>query len=138
MSSIFITREGPIAAADTVTPITTLGSRATPGTVFVPNNARRLDSLILATGQETPAGTDGGGVLFVRISGGGIEGEQIIMVGGQTEQMTTQGDCSSLGTIEVLEDLHIDVKGNEAITVDGEYAGIEAMDNGLGVTYGFE
>lgn len=124
-------REGPCATADTRTNLTTLGSNATPGTLTVPSTAKRIKRLWVAVGQETPTLAAHGGVVFVRLWGEAIRGEQTFMIAGVSSTGTTAGETSNEGTNDCIPiDVPI-VKPGGTLSIAGEMAGVEATDQSI-------
>lgn len=70
MSNIYRSREGAIAAADTKTQLTTLGSQTAPGALLVPGNAKFLRAAYVAVVSSLEAADNYS--FIVRLEGPGI------------------------------------------------------------------
>ena len=133
MSRTF-TVEGDITAADTRTALTTQGSVTGPSSV-VPAGMKKIDKLILAGSSEGLA--DGAQSLFVRLGGNAVlGGEQVIAVSamGRIAPQSGSDSAPQLMTSIVLEDVDIEVRPSDTISISAEGAGTDTGTIHVGVT----
>jgi len=140
MSMEYITREGPIAAVDTRTQLTTQGSNAAPGPVMVPVGKTKIKQIIYALGDNTPTAADGGNNFFLTLSGTGlVDGEQFIPLAGYYADFSTAGDTGSNWPKLKRLDVDIDVSPLKQIGVFVEMTAGQAINGApeVSVTLGF-
>jgi len=129
-----ITVEGDVNAIDTRVLLTTQGSVTAPSLV-VPAGMTKIKNIIAtAAGDGLAAGH---GVLFIRLGGNAVlGGEQVIMFGGEDSIAVQAGSdaAPSLGSRLVLDDVDIDVRPSDTITIAAELAGVDNGDNAVAVT----
>lgn len=124
-----LTLEGDIAAADTLTRLTTQGSVTAPSLV-TPADISRITTLIVAATTEGLA--DGAQTYLVRIGGNAVKnGEQVIVISsvGRIAPQAGSDSAPQLMSPLVLTDLDIEVGPSDTISVAIEGAG---TDTGTG------
>lgn len=139
MPTHYVHREGPIAAGDTRTAITSQGAVTAPGTIIVPPWATKIKQLIVAVGDNTPAATDSGMNFLVSLSGNGLrDGEQTIVVGAAFADLTIAGDTGFGSKIHARHDVDINVVPNGIVNLYGEGTlGVITGVPEFGITIGF-
>lgn len=133
MSRTF-TVEGDVTAADTRTALTTQGSVASPSSV-VPAGMSKIDKIIIAGTSEGLA--DGAQSLIVRLGGNAVlGGEQVIAVSamGRIAPQSGSDSAPQLMTSLVLEDVDIEVRPSDTITISAEGCGTDTGTIHVGVT----
>ena len=140
MSMEYITREGPIAAVDTRTQLTTQGSNTTPGTILVPAGKTKIKQILYALGDNTPTAADGGNLFFLTLSGSGLrDGEQFLPLAGYYCDFTTAGDSGAPFPRTNLIDVDIDVESMKPLGIFVEETAGAAINGApeVSVTLGF-
>lgn len=130
----YVTREGTVAAADTRTGLTTLGSEASPGAITVPTGTSRIAQIIAAIAAD---GTGVGAATWVlRISGNGVKnGEQTMALGACGGTLATS-DIQTNGAIVVPVD--IPVSPGKQVTLSAEMCGTDLGTSEVAVTIAFQ
>lgn len=119
------TVEGDITAADTKTNLTTQGSVSAPSPV-VPAGSKVIRRIIVAAAAEGLA--DGNQTIFLRLGGNAVlGGEQTLIVGSTARKAVQSGSDAAPQIVNatVLEDLNIDVRASDTISVSAEGAGTD-------------
>lgn len=132
------TVEGDIASADTKTALTTQGSVTAPSPV-VPAGTKKISKIIVAATGEGLA--DGFQTLFLRLGGSAVlGGEQTLMIGSCARVAVQSGSDAAPQAVmaTVLEDLDIDVRATDSITVSAEGAGTDSGTVHVVVTLVYE
>lgn len=134
MGRLYRSREGEVAAVDTKTQLTTLGSETAPGPLVVPANAKRISAIIAAVACNLATAADG--TWFVRVEGPGLpEGPESVAIGASGVQVATGG---SYANPAVRIPLDIPVTPTNEILLFAENAGEDAGTSTVGVTLVFE
>jgi hypothetical protein len=121
MVTSFMHREGPVTAGDTRTALVTQGATAAPGVIKVPTWAKRIVTLTVAVGDNTPTAADGGHNYLVTLSGDGmIDGDQTMCVGSCSSDFTTAGDTGVGGRCFQTYNVDINVEANGIVNIYGE------------------
>jgi len=117
----------------------TQGVLTAPGTILVPPNCTKITQLIVAVGDGTPTGADGGHNFFVTLGGTGLaDGDQVIPVGAACADFTTAGDTGLRGRIFDRHDVDINCVPNGIVNIYGEATlGVLWGAPEFGVTIGF-
>lgn len=119
--STFVHREGPLAAGDTRTALSTQGMTTAPGVIKVPPWAKKITTLIVGIGDGTPAAADGGMNFLVTLSGDGMrDGDQTMAVGASYCDFTTAGESGIGGRCFASHDVDIDVEANGVVNIYAE------------------
>ena len=129
-----ITVEGDVNAIDTRTLLTGQGSVTTPSLV-VPAGMTKIKQLIFSAAADGLAA--GHVVNFIRLGGGAVlNGEQVIMFSGEDSIAVQAGSdaAPSLGSFFKLDNVDIDVRPSDTITIAGEAAGVDVGDQTFAVT----
>lgn len=119
------TVEGDVTAIDTRTLLTTQGSVLAPSPV-VPSGVKKITGMIVAATGDGLA--DGFQTIFVRLGGNAVlNGEQVISVGSTARvNVQTGSDAAPQGVEPTQYDnLDIDVRASDTITVAGEAGGVD-------------
>lgn len=130
-----ITVEGDINAVDTRVLLSGQGSVTAPSLV-VPAGMTKIKKIIVAAAIDGLA-DDGGVVFFLRLGGNAVlGGEQTIMHHGAGSQTVQAGSdaAPSIGEPFVLDDVDIDVRPSDTISIAGEMAGVDPGDSSVAVT----
>ena len=123
------TVEGDITSADTKTLLTTQGSVTAPSPV-VPSGMKKISKIVFACTSEGLA--DGGQNWFLRLGGNAVlNGEQVIAMGASGRIAVQAGSDAAPQaiTVSVLENVDIEVRASDTISVAAEGAG---TDTGTG------
>lgn len=133
MAKLYRSREGTIAAVDTKTQLTTLGSETAPGPLLVPAGARGLKAVITVMATSQGVAADGSAIL--RLEGPGLpEGPETLVVGSQGVAVATGGHGSrSAHRVE----LDIPVVAANEVLCFAENVGEDVGDVTVGVTLEF-
>jgi len=129
-----ITVENDVNAVDTRVLLTTQGSVTAPSLV-VPAGMTKIKKLIATAGADGLAA--GEVIYFVRLNGNAVlGGEQTIVFGGFGSIAVQAGSDAApdLGCILVLDDVDIDVRPSDTITIAAEMAGVDVGDATVAVT----
>ena len=129
-----ITVVGDVNAIDTRVLLTGQGSVTTPSLV-IPAGMTKIKKIIVSGAADGLAA--GEVVVFIRLGGNAVlNGEQVIMVGGDDSQTVQTGSdaAPALGFLFVLDDADIDVRPSDTITIAAESAGVDVGDQTVGVT----
>lgn len=129
-----ISVEGDVNAIDTRTLLTAQGSVTAPSLV-IPSGMTKIKKLIHTSAVDGLAA--GHAVAFIRLGGNAVlNGEQVIMCGGHDSIAPQSGADSApdLGVYFQIEDLDIDVRPSDTITIAGELAGVDPGDATFAVT----
>lgn len=133
MGHEYITREGDLAAVNTVTDLNSLGG-ATPNLITVPNGKSKIDRIIAAFGADFAA--LGPGAIVLRLTGNGlVDGQQDITVGAAGGELIT--GAGAHGDTLMLYDANIEVRGNKDIQVSAMNVGETLGATAVSVTLGF-
>lgn len=134
MTKIYRSREGDVAAVDTKTQLTTLGSETAPGPLLVPAGAKKISKIIVAGVSDMAAASDC--AHMIRLEGPGLQdGPETFAVGAEAAQVDTGGQAARLA--EII-DINIDVTPNQEILIFGEMLGTDMGQVTIGVTLVFE
>jgi hypothetical protein len=123
------TVEGDIGSVDTKTNLTTQGSVTAPSPV-VPTGVTKIDKIVVACTSEGLA--DGAQTWFLRLGGNAVmNGEQVIVIGASGRIAVQSGSDAApqLAEATILEDMQIEVKSSDTLSVSVEGAG---ADTGTG------
>lgn len=129
-----ITVEGDVNAIDTRVLLTAQGSVATPSLV-IPAGMTKIKKIRVSAGADGLAA--GQVICFIRLAGSAVlNGEQTIVFGGELSQTVQTGSdaAPSLGSEFVLDDVDIDVRPSDTISIAGEMAGADVGDMTFVVT----
>ncbi len=133
MPKQYRTRNGTIASANTKTAISEQGSISSPGTLYVPDGARELESVIVAACADFAAA--GHAAVFVRLEGSGLpSGPETLLVCAMGGNSTT-GVQGRMAAKKIP--LHVPVTPGNDILIYGEMAGDDLGNVELGVTLVF-
>jgi len=133
MGKLYRSREGTVAAVDTKTQLTTLGSETAPGPLLVPAGVRSIVAIIMAYATSQAVAADA--TLLVRLEGPGLpEGPETLAAGAQGVSVATGGHGAR--TARRVE-LDIPVTPSNEILIFGEQAGEDIGDATIGVTLEF-
>lgn len=130
-----LTVAGDINAADTRTLLTSQGSVTAPSLV-VPSGMTKIRRII-AAGSHDGAADDGAALFFMRLGGSAVlNGEQTIVFGGAGNQTVQSGSDSAPNVMMpfVLQDVDIDVRPSDTISISAEFAGVDIGDTAVIVT----
>ena len=130
-----ITVAADINAADTRTLMTTQGSVTAPSLV-VPAGMTKIKKMIFAASHDGAA-DDGMALFFVRLGGNAVlGGEQVIVTGAAGNQTVQSGSDAAPNVMIpfILNDLDIDVRPSDTITIAAEFAGVDIGDTANVVT----
>lgn len=119
------TVEGDITAADTRTLITTQGSVTAPSPV-VPSGVTKIKKIIVAAAAEGLA--DGFETFLLRLGGNSVlNGEQVLNIGSSARIAVQSGSDAAPQVVrpEVIEDVDIEVRATDTLTVAVEGAGTD-------------
>lgn len=117
------TVEGDLATVDLLTRLTTQGSVTAPSSV-VPADMKKIDKIIFAAASEGLA--DGKQVWFLRLGGNAVlGGEQVIAISasGRIAPQSGSDSAPQLMMPNLLEDVDIEVRASDTLTVSVEGAG---------------
>jgi len=129
-----LTVEGDVNAVDTRTLLTSQGSVTAPSLV-VPAGMTKIKKIICTAAADGLAA--GNVVHFIRLGGNAVlGGEQTIMFGSDDSIAVQAGSdaAPSLGSHFILNDVDIDVRPSDTITIAGESAGVDVGDSAFAVT----
>lgn len=133
-----ITLEGDMATVDAVASFTTQGSVTAP-TRTVPAGSSKIARIIVSAISDGLA--DGASVFVLRLGGAAVQGgEQTLVVGAHGRIAVQSGSDAApahTGTL-TIEDVGIEVKGSEAISVQMEMTGSDTGTSRGIVTLVFE
>lgn len=130
-----ITVAGDINAADTRTLLTTQGSVTAPSLV-VPAGMTKIKKIIAAASHDGAA-DDGQALFFMRLGGNAVlGGEQVIVFGGAGNQTVQSGSDAAPNVMMpfVLDDVDIEVRPSDTVTIAAEFAGVDIGDTAVIVT----
>ena len=130
-----ITVEGDINAADTRTLLTAQGSVTAPSLV-VPAGMTKIKKIIAAASHDGAA-DDGQAIFFIRLGGNAVlGGEQTIVIGGAGNQTVQTGSdaAPNVMTPFMLDNVDIEVRSSDTISIAGEFAGVDIGDTAMIVT----
>jgi hypothetical protein len=123
------TVEGDIATVDLKTLLTTQGSVTAPSPV-IPAGVKKIDKILFAASSEGLA--DGKQTWFLRLGGNAVlNGEQVIVMGasGRIAPQSGSDSAPQIEEVQILEDVSIEVRASDTISVSVEGAG---EDTGTG------
>jgi hypothetical protein len=129
-----ITVEGDVNSIDSRTLLTTQGSVSAPSLV-VPAGMNKIKQIIVAAGADNAAA--GQAVNFIRLGGNAVlNGEQVIMFGSSGGQAPQSGSDQNPSYMRpfILDNVDIDVRPSDTITIAGEMAGADVGDQTFAVT----
>ena len=130
-----ITVEGDVNAVDTRTLLTAQGSVTAPSLV-VPSGMTKIKKIILAASHDGAA-DDGSALFFLRLDGNAVlNGEQTIVFAGGGNQTVQAGSDSAPNNMTpfTLDDVDIDVRPSDTISIAAEFAGVDIGDTAIAVT----
>jgi len=130
-----LTVEGDINAVDTRVNLTAQGSVTAPSLV-VPSGMTKIRSIYTTFAADNLA-DDGAVVLLVRLGGAAVmNGESVLVCGGLGGQLPQAGSdvAPSIGSPFKLEDLDIEVRASDTISISAEIAGVDPGDTTAAVT----
>lgn len=130
-----LTLESDINAVDTRVLMTAQGSVASP-TLVVPAGMTKIKQLIFAASHDGAA-DDGAALWFIRLGGAAVlNGESNIVVGAGGNQTVQSGSDAAPNVMLpfVLDDVDIDVRASDTISVSGEFAGVDIGDTAVVLT----
>lgn len=128
-----MTLEGDMTDDDVLVLLTARGSVTAPSR-RVPQDVTQIQHLVGSLTSDCAAA--GAAVFFIRISGGGIQGVQEIVIGAASH-IAVQSGADSTGQRSVLfqlADVNIEVTPGETITVSAEHAGDDLGQAEIAVT----
>jgi len=123
-----ITVEGDVNSVDTRVLLTGQGSVSAPSLV-VPAGMTKIKQLVVAASSDAAAA--GNVVTFLRLGGNAVlNGEQVIMFGAAGDQAVQSGSDRAPGYMQpfVLDNVDIDVRPTDTISISGEMAGVDVGD----------
>lgn len=132
-----LTVEGDLATVDALTRLTAQGSIATPS-LIVPSTVKKIDKIIYAVSSKGLA--NGKQVWFLRLGGNAVlGGEQVIALGasGRIAVQAGADAAPQLMVARILEDVDIDVRPSDSISVAVEGAGDDTGTGSVVVTLVF-
>ena len=127
-----ITVEGDINAADTRTLLTAQGSVTAPSLV-VPSGMTKIKKIVAAASHDGAA-DDGQAIFFLRLGGNAVlNGEQVVMFGGAGNQTVQSGSDAAPNVMMpfILDDVDIDVRPSDTISIAAEFAGVDIGDTAV-------
>ena len=130
-----ITVEGDVNAVDTRTLLTAQGSVTAPSLV-VPSGMTKIKQIIAAASHDGAA-DDGSALWFIRLGGNAVlNGEQAIVIGAGGNQTVQSGSDAAPNVMEpfMLDNVDIDVRPGDTITIAAEFAGVDIGDTAIAVT----
>ena len=130
-----ITVEGDVNAADTRTLLSSQGS-VTAQSLVVPAGMTKIKK-ILAAASHDGAADDGQAIFFVRLGGNAVlGGEQTIMIGGAGNQTVQTGSDAAPNVMQLfmLDNVDIEVRPSDTISIAAEFAGVDIGDTAIIVT----
>ena len=130
-----ITVEGDVNAVDTRVLLTTQGSVTAPSLV-VPAGMTKIKKIIAAASHDGAA-DDGSAIFFIRLGGNAVlNGEQSIMIGGAGNQTVQSGSDAAPNVMLpfILDNVDIDVRPSDTISIAAEFAGVDIGDTAVAVT----
>jgi len=130
---LFRTREGDITAVDTKTQLSTLGSESTPGPLLVPQGAKYIVGVHVATISNMAAAT--GYSAFLRLEGPGLpNGPEVIAAQAGGMAVATGGNAA---VPAVRIPINLPVTQSNEILIFGEMAGTDVGTLTMCVTLEF-
>lgn len=134
MARVYRTREGTVAAVDTRTQLSTLGSETAPGPLLVPQGKTKLVRIIAAQCFNMGAATSYSAL--IRLEGPGLpEGPESFGIGAGGAQVATGGNGVNPA---IAIDVDIPVTAANEILLFGEMAGTDVGSCEFAVTLVFE
>ena len=130
-----ITVEGDINAADTRVLLTAQGSVTAPSLV-IPAGMTKIKKIIAAASHDGAA-DDGSALWFLRLGGNAVlNGEQTLVFGAGGNQSVQSGSDAAPNAMLpfVLQDVDIDVRPSDTISIAAEFAGVDIGDTAVAVT----
>lgn len=130
-----ITVRGSVDAPDVRNLLTAQGSVSAPSLV-VPAGKTKVKQ-ILACFTHDGAADDGSAVAFIRLGGSAVmNGEQTIVIGAAGNQTVQSGSDAAPAVMPafILDNVDIDVRPTDTISIAGEYGGVDIGDGELIVT----
>lgn len=133
MGRQYRTREGQVTAIDTKTALATVGSEAAPGALLVPQGARLLAGVYVASAGDMSA--TGSATALVRLEGPGLpNGPEVIVAGAHGVTVATGGQDA---VPPAYVPLSVRVTPGNEILVFGEMAGADVGLLSIGCTLVF-
>lgn len=129
-----ITVEGDVNAIDTRVLLTGQGSVTAPSLV-VPSGMTKIKQIIAAAAGDAAAA--GNAIFLLRLGGNAVlNGEQVLTFGGGGGQAVQSGSdrAPSIMPPVVLDEVDIDVRPSDTITIAAEFAGVDVGDTSVVVT----
>lgn len=134
MAKLYRTREGTVAAVDTKSQLSTLGSEASPGPLLVPAGVSKLVGILVAQCFNMAAAT--GYAALVRLEGPGLpEGPETIAAGAGGVPIATGGNGVNPA---VFVPIDTKVTPTNEILIFGEMVGTDVGSMEMVVTLIFE
>ena len=130
-----LTVEGDVNAVDTRVLLTAQGSVTAPSLV-VPAGMSKIKSIVATFAADNLA-DDGAVVFLLRLGGNAVlNGESVIVCGGLGGQLPQTGSdvAPSVGYPFVLQDVDIEVRPSDTISIAAEIAGVDPGDTTVAVT----
>lgn len=130
-----ITVEGDVNTVDSRTLLSAQGSVTAPSLV-IPAGMTKIKKIIAAASHDGAA-DDGGALFFLRLGGSAVlNGEQTIVFGGAGNQTVQSGSDAAPNVMVpfVLDDVDIDVRPSDTISVAAEFAGVDIGDTAVVIT----
>lgn len=140
MPITYIQRDGVLATADVWITLALRGSDATPGTVKVPSDARKLKQIIYSVSDSVPSAAITALGILLRIKGVGLKGQEHndYVLDGFTNFFVTAGMTGGPGAFG-LRDVDVDMESNGALLIQGmATAGGLGSNPELKIQLGFE
>lgn len=129
-----ITVEGDVNAIDTRVLLTGQGSVTAPSLV-VPAGMTKIKQIVAAAASDAAAA--GGATFLVRLGGNAVlNGEQSFFIGGGGAQLVQSGSdrAPSIMPPFCMNDVDIDVRPSDTITIAAEMPGVDLGDTSFVVT----
>jgi len=92
---------------------------------------------IIAAASHDGAADDGSAIFFIRLGGNAVlNGEQSIMIGGAGNQTVQSGSDAAPNVMLpfILDNVDIDVRPSDTISIAAEFAGVDIGDTAVAVT----
>ena len=129
-----ITVEGDVNAIDTRVLLTGQGSVTAPSLV-VPSGMSKISKIIVAAASDAAAA--GNATYIIRLGGNAVlNGEQTLIVAGMGAAAVQAGSDRAPSVMEpyVIDNVDIDVRPTDTISIAAEMAGVDVGDSTVAVT----
>jgi len=131
--NLFRSREGALAAVNTKTQLTTLGSQTSPGPLLVPGGATYLKAAHISGVSSNEAAAQG--AWLIRLEGPGIERGVFTLAGGAFGTAVATGSASRIASKRIP--INIAVRPGQEVLIFAEAIGADMGTYQIGVTLEF-